>query len=634
MKHTLVALAACVAVVTATSAQPDTSLLPLRLFGGIEAGLTLHSGSMRRIGTIPSCCAEFTSGTGFSYALAAGIEVPVGMRLSDEDVLLGARISYQGLGASMQVDEKIGNIISGSTVTSGTARHDLAIGYAVLGISSYLSFPFPIDMPLRLNVGFTSGIPLGATFEQSETLIDPTASGYTFETGSRTRNIGSGDIPNRAGLYAAITAGVSYEYALSPTLAIAPSLTYQRALTSIATTVSWSAHALRAGVDLRIRLAKPVPPPPPPPPVIPPPPPPPRLAALRTDLQIEAPRTNGVIDVIGSDNTISSTVYDAAPVLFFQAGSTLPVDDASSKVGVYQQRIIEGLRAYAAEHPSARITVVGSSVTDEPPQLARERVTWTVAQLGVDAMSRIEVRTEVTGGFEHPQLADEKRSVRFLIDRVPMVIPVVQRDTARRLREVVIPIMHILTCEAGPCTSVVSATYGGRRVDVSGSGPVYRVQIPMSDGIPTTEPLRVTCTVVDSTGATKTSTVSANVAITASTTELAAVRVQPTYLHDETILLGYCDFDGDEFSTTNPDGIRRVKEALAAGKRITLIASCDELGETDYNDALMERRARAAVRLLQVRAADVTIVRQPSTADANSTPMQRIANRSVRAMIK
>ena len=112
------------------------------------------------------------------------------------------------------------------------------------------------------------------------------------------------------------------------------------------------------------------------------------------------------------------------------------------------------------------------------------------------------------------------------------------------------------------------------------------------------------------------------------------MRVQPTYLQDETVLLGYCDFDDDEFSTTNPNGVRRVKEALAAGKRITLIASSDELGDTEYNDALMERRARAAMRLLQARAADVTIVRQPSTAEANTTPMQRIANRSVRAMIK
>lgn len=634
MKTTVVALVAMMSIGTSVLAQSDTSLLPLRLFGGIEAGLSLHDGSMRRISTIPSCCAEFTSGTGLSFAIGGGIETPLGWRIGDNQVHLGARISYQALGASMREDEFIGNIIGGSTVTSGVARHDLSIGYAVLGISPYLSFPLPIDMPLRLNVGFTSGIPLSATFEQSETLVDPTASGYTFANGSRSRNVGSGDIPNRSGLYAAIMAGVSYEYVLSPTLAIAPSITYQRALTSIATTVSWSAHALRAGVDLRVRLAKSVPAPPPPPP----PPPvvtrPPRIAELRSDLQIEAPRTNGVIEMVGSDNTVSSTVYEAAPVLFFQAGSTMPVDDATSKVGMYQQRIIEGLRAYAAEHPSARITVIGSAVTDEPAQLARERVTWTVAQLGLDAMSRIEVRTEVAGGFEHPQLADEKRSVRFLIDRVPMVVPVVQRDTTRRMREVAIPIMHILTCEAGPCTSIVSSTYGGLRVDVLGDGPVYRVRIPTSDAMQTTQPLRVTCTVVDSTGATKTSTASANVSITASATELAPVRVQPIYLKDETVLLGYCDFDDDTFSTTNPDGIRRVEEALAAGKRITLIASSDEFGDTEYNDALMERRARAAIRLLQARAADITIVREPSTAEANTTPMQRIANRSVRAMIK
>jgi hypothetical protein len=139
-------------------------------------------------------------------------------------------------------------------------------------------------------------------------------------------------------------------------------------------------------------------------------------------------------------------MYEAAPVLFFQKGSTAPIADATSKLDAYQQRVIEGVRAYATEHPSVRITVIGSGVTDEPAQLARERVSWAVAQLGLDAMSRIEVRTEVTGGFEHPQLADEKRSVRFLIDRVPMVVPVVQRDTTRRTREVVIPIMHIMTC--------------------------------------------------------------------------------------------------------------------------------------------------------------------------------------------
>ena len=68
----------------------------------------------------------------------------------------------------MREDEFIGNIIGGSTVTSGIARHDLSIGYAVLGVAPYLSFPLPIEMPLRVNVGFTSGIPLGATFEQSE----------------------------------------------------------------------------------------------------------------------------------------------------------------------------------------------------------------------------------------------------------------------------------------------------------------------------------------------------------------------------------------------------------------------------------------------------------------------------------
>lgn len=607
--------------------------MPFRLFGGVEAGLSLQSGSMRRIGNVVSCCAEFTSGSGFSFAIGGGVETPIGLRIGADDVLIGARVSYQGLSASMQVDEKIGNIIDGQTVRDGISRHDLSVGYAILGVSPYVSIPLPIDVPLRARVGFTSGIPLIATFEQLESLVDPTLPGYTYENGQRTRNAGSGDIPNVSGLYAALSFGVQYTHALSPSLAIVPSLNYQLAVTNITSTTAWSASALRAGVDLQFRLHKPTTPAPPPPPP-PPPPPAPRIAELRSDLQIEAKRTDGVIDVVGFDNSVATTLYDAAPVLFFQAGSTVPVVDPSSLVGAYQQRVLEGLRAFAAANPSSRITVIGTAVTDEPPQLARERVTWAVAQLGIDAMSRIEVRTEVRGGYEYPQLADEQRSVRFLIDRQPRVIPIVQRDTTRRSRDMSIPVSHILTCEAGPCTSIVTATFGGRRVDVSGGGPMYRVLIPTATAVEGTEPMRVACDVTDTTGARRTSTVSANVRISAVTQEQTPVRIQPSYFTDETIVLGYCEFDDDDFATTNPDGIRRVREAIAAGKRVTLIASCDELGEDDYNDALMERRARTAIRLLNVRPTDVTVQRQASTDASNATPMQRIANRSVRAVIK
>jgi hypothetical protein len=578
---------------------------------------------MRRISTIPSCCAEFTSGAGLSFGIGAGIEAPIGLRIAGNDVQLGARIAYQGLSASMQVDEKIGNIISGQNVSDGVSRHDLSIGYAIVGISPYVSLPLPINIPLRVRVGFTSGIPLGATFDQSESLVDPTLSGYTYENGSRTRNVGSGDVPNAAGLYAALNAGVYYEYTLSPTIAIVPSLSYQHALTNIATTTNWGASALRAGVDVQLRLQKAAPPPPPP-----------RIALLRSDLQIEASRTNGVVELVGADNTIATTMYEAAPVLFFQKGSTAPVADATLSLDAYQQRVIEGVRAYAADHPSTRVTVIGSAVTDEPAQLARERVSWVVAKLGLDAMSRIEVRTEVTGEYAYPQLADEHRSVRFLIDGVPMVVPIVTSDTSRRARELTIPVAHILTCEAGPCTSTVRATLGSRRVDVVGDGPMYRVVLPVTDGSESTEPLRITCEVVDSTGARTTSSASVNVRVTSAMQQQPVVRIQPSYIQDDAVVIGYCDFDKDDFSTTNPDGIRRVKEALAAGKRVTLIASCDELGDAAYNDALMDRRARNAARLLGVRPGDVAIVRQPSTDGSNATPMQRIANRSVRAVIK
>ncbi len=627
MKRVVVMFFMLVLMRAAMHAQQDTSLLPFRLFGGVEAGLSMHSGAMTRIGNLPSCCAEFTSGSGLSYAIGAGVEVPVSIRIGNKDVLLGARISYQGLSASMVYNEKIGAVIDGSTVTEGISRHDLTVGYAVLGLTPYVSLPLPVDLPLRVRLGVVTGIPLGASFDQSETLVDPSFPGFTFENGARTRNVGSGDIPNTSGLYAALMIGVQVEYALSQTLAVIPSLSYQHALSNVSTTTNWAAGALRAGVDVQVRLTPPVPPP------APPVPPPVKIASLRSDLQIEAKRTAGVIEVVGSDNTVATTLYEAAPVVFFLKGSTQPTTDATSTLDTYQQRVIEGLRVYASENPTSRITVIGSAVSDEPPQLARQRVTWAVSQLGIDAMSRIEARTEVNGPYEYPELADEHRSVRFLVDDVPIVIQVVTRDTTRKPREVTIPVTHVLTCEAGPCSSRVSATYAGQRVKVSGSDPVYRVTLPAT-GSEITEPLRIDCEVVDSTGARTTSSVTADVRLIATNQQQPIVRLQPPHIREESVVLGYCDFDDDDFTTTNPEGIRLVRKAIAEGKRVTLIASCDELGDDEYNDALMDRRARNAIRLLNVRAADVTIVRQPSLDGTNATPMQRIANRSVRAVIK
>ena len=77
-----------------------------------------------------------------------------------------------------------------------------------------------------------------------------------------------------------------------------------------------------------------------------------------------------------------------------------------------------------------------------------------------------------------------------------------------------------------------------------------------------------------------------------------------------------------------------VRKALKDGKKVSLLASADNCGLADYNADLVQRRARAAVELLGVREQDVFITTICTTAEANTTPMDRVSNRSVRAIIR
>ena len=77
-----------------------------------------------------------------------------------------------------------------------------------------------------------------------------------------------------------------------------------------------------------------------------------------------------------------------------------------------------------------------------------------------------------------------------------------------------------------------------------------------------------------------------------------------------------------------------MRDAIAAGKKVTLIPSADNLGTELYNEQLLQRRARAAIELLGVRDQDVSVSAVVTTAASNETPMGRTANRSVRAIIQ
>ncbi len=623
----------------ATAQKADTALGRWIVQGGIYGSANMHSSSFRQLPGIPNCCVTFTGDLGFGGALVAGVEYVPETTLFGLPLRAGANVSYTLLTAALREPEVVGNIIRGNDVFSGTVEHRLAASYAPLSIEPYIALGLPGIQGLRLKLGVQAGIPIMATYEQSQMLLTPSDPAYTFENGSRTRARTEGSIPQTSALYAAAVVGLRYELQTSRQLVVAPEVQYNIGLTNIVKDLTWSISSIRFGVLFQYRPERHVEAPPPPPVAPPPPPPPPVIARLESTLNVTGPDgkapVNDTLHLPVVKEHTAATVYHAAPVVFFEANSTRPLA-TTSPAGSMQQDVVASVRAYMEAHPDVRLTVIGSTAADEDASLAKGRITWAVDQLGLDP-GRLSVQPVVNQPARYPELADEQRMVRFAFNGAGKVLDVERNATTRTATDAEIRVAQMLVCEAGPCTSQWNASVQGTDVALAGGGEFRSMTIPAArlesarEGIL----LNVSAHVQDTTGRNVASQVQAIIMpdVVARTTTRSVLSSDDDASAGDIHTLGYFDFDGTAFTSVNDDAIAMVREALRNGKRIRLYPGTDNLGTEQYNQQLQRARARAATQLVGAKERDADIHLTTTDPSVTSTPMGRMARRSVRVSI-
>lgn len=243
---------------------------------------------------------------------------------------------------------------------------------------------------------------------------------------------------------------------------------------------------------------------------------------------------------------------------------------------------------------------------------------------------------------KHTVLVDEQRFVRFEIDGVARVIEV---DSVLAISQtgsdVDVSIVQVLVCEAGPCSQQITAIVNGSNINLDGNDVFRSFSIPASSLMDTTTALNivVAASATDRDGQTAQS--SENVFVRASVRRVTDSVITLTGAIDEVtqpsdlIVLGYFGFDGDTFTSTSDDGVRQVREAIGAGRSVTLIPQTDDLGTAEHNSLLRRKRGQAAVALLGARSASsVKVDTRSTSAEVGDSPMRRMARRSVLARIQ
>ncbi len=249
-------------------------------------GLNFSRSDFRSLPNVPSCCPQYTSGSGAGFLGGFLYSHPI-----TDDMFIGGRLGFDMFRTNFTRIEDVNLIIDGSSY-AGKFEHQVEANFSRLMM--YPNVSYRLHKSLFVEAGVDLSLLLSQKYKQIEVIKEPSDRG-TFDDGNRYRNNNSGDIENTNTFNAALRLGFFYEMPLKDdaSLKIAPEVFYSYWLMPMVKDRSWNLHQIHLGISLKYSTPPP-PPPPPVPPKAPPmplpelPPPPPGLAASIKAVEVDS----------------------------------------------------------------------------------------------------------------------------------------------------------------------------------------------------------------------------------------------------------------------------------------------------------------------------------------------------------
>ncbi|OGU61682.1 MAG: hypothetical protein A2X64_01550 [Ignavibacteria bacterium GWF2_33_9] len=225
--------------------------------------LNFHSADFRSLPGVPSCCPQFTGGTGNGLMFGALLDYPINPRME-----VNGRITYNTIDAVFSKFEATTIVLDGEEAV-GEFEHYVKSNFALIGIEPY--FTYKLNPELAFHGGFRFGFLTKSNYYQIEKISKPTDRG-TFLDGRTYRNQSRGSLIDSANRFQfGIKLGTSYTLPANKkkSLFIVPEIFYTLNPTNIYQNRDWSINSLTIGIGIKYRIPPP-PPPPPTPPIAPP----------------------------------------------------------------------------------------------------------------------------------------------------------------------------------------------------------------------------------------------------------------------------------------------------------------------------------------------------------------------------
>lgn len=226
----------------------------LYIGGYADYNNNVFSADLKGLPGFPSCCPDYTQGTGSGFALGVLAEYPLTPFLRFE-----TRLGYTNLSGRLFKTEVIGrtnDIGATNNITDVEVQYEIFSKLHAVSIEPAISLLF--FSRIHAQVGYRAALLMTKSFTQNETLLSPDNVFFVADS-SRTRNAFSGDIPNINTLQHAASVSVGIDFPVSSRSTLTPEFRYYLPLNNI-TDAEWNVATMQLGAAFRYALYPPPPP--------------------------------------------------------------------------------------------------------------------------------------------------------------------------------------------------------------------------------------------------------------------------------------------------------------------------------------------------------------------------------------
>lgn len=235
--------------------QQDTLYKNIFLNGSFSLQSNFYNSNFRSLPGYPSCCTKYDFAAGFGQSALIGIGYRQNEKILNSEISYLFGVCFSNLSAKYSIDEFIGYHIDNNNAQKIISNYLLDVKLHTIGLHPSIHIRPPINLPLIFSFGLNFSLPIKSDIYKVEKLKKPD-NVYYSDTKSRTRAEQSGKLNDLSKILYSVSFGALLHTINYQNLQIQPKFEIDFGLNNVVSNVNWKIINSKFGVNINYNLPK------------------------------------------------------------------------------------------------------------------------------------------------------------------------------------------------------------------------------------------------------------------------------------------------------------------------------------------------------------------------------------------